>query len=148
MKGEPRTMQDNPHYDDLMGEVRGFLADRIETALKAGIARDRILVDPGIGFGKRLEDNFELLGRLKEFYDLGPVLVGPSRKSFIGAILSLPVEQRQFGTAAAVAVATLNGADVIRVHDVREMRQATEIASRCLMDPEREETADRCEPST
>ncbi len=132
MKGMPRTMQERPAYDDLMDEVHAFLSERLAYAQDAGIPQERILVDPGIGFGKRLDDNFELLGRLREFCDLAPVLVGPSRKSFIGGVLDLPVNERLIGTAAAVAVAAVNGADVIRVHDVEEMRQAAVIAHRCM----------------
>jgi dihydropteroate synthase len=148
MKGNPRTMQEKPYYDDLMSEVHSFLAERVKIARHAGVEKDRILVDPGIGFGKRVEDNLELLGRLGEFSDLAPVLVGPSRKSFIGKILDLPTGERQFGTAAAVAVATLKGADVIRVHEVRDMLQTVEIASRCVTGTEREDTSEQCEPST
>ncbi len=141
MRGEPRTMQVEPHYDDLITEVRGFLHERVRSAKDAGIAEDRILVDPGIGFGKRLGDNLEILARLREFSGLGPVLIGPSRKSFIGKILDVPVDERAFGTAAAVAAATLNGADVIRVHDVKEMLHVVEVAARCLTGAERGETA-------
>ncbi len=133
MKGEPRSMQDDPHYDDMMGEISHFLKERVEVAVAAGVSRDRILIDPGIGFGKRLEDNLEILGRLREFTNIAPVLIGPSRKSFIGKILDVPVDKRIFGTAASVAVATMNGADVIRVHDVKEMIEVAEIASRCMM---------------
>ncbi len=141
MQGEPRTMQIEPHYDDLMTEIYGFLHERVLSARDAGIDEDRILVDPGIGFGKRLGDNLEILGRLREFSGLGPVLVGPSRKSFIGAILDVPVEERAFGTAAAVAVATFNGADVIRVHDVKDMLHVVEVAGQCLIGAGRGETA-------
>ncbi|TKJ39847.1 dihydropteroate synthase [candidate division LCP-89 bacterium B3_LCP] len=140
MLGTPRSMQDNPYYDDLISEVHSFLSDRLSVALDAGIAADRILIDPGIGFGKRLQDNFEILGRLGEFSDLAPVLIGPSRKSFIGNTLNLPVEERQYGTAAAVSVVTLNGADVIRVHDVKEMVQVIKITSRCMTTADRGET--------
>ena len=100
---------------------------------KAGIAKERIVVDPGIGFGKTFEQNYELLGNLKLFADLGAgVLVGPSRKAFTGEFNKLPAEQRQFSTAAAIAIAVLNGADIIRVHDVMEMRQVTDILDRFL----------------
>lgn len=132
MQGEPRTMQANPHYDNLIGEVYGFLQERVDVAYAAGIARDRILVDPGIGFGKRFGDNFELLRNLWKFGELGPVLVGPSRKSFIGKVLDLPPEERLNGTSAAVAVAVISGADVVRVHDVKEMIQVAEITYQCI----------------
>lgn len=131
MQGEPKTMQDHPHYDDLIGEIRLFLEERIAFLLDAGIERDRILVDPGIGFGKRIEDNFELLARLAEFADLGPLLVGPSRKAFLGKILNRPPHERLFGTAAAAAVAAMNGADILRVHDVGPIREVVEVVQRC-----------------
>lgn len=137
MLGDPHTMQQSPTYDNLIGEVHQFLLQRVEAALGAGITADRILVDPGIGFGKRLHDNFEILGRLSEFADLAPLVVGPSRKSFIGKTLDLPIQQRLLGTAAAVAVAVYNGADVLRVHDVREMKQVIRIASECLINSEK-----------
>ncbi len=131
MQGEPKTMQDHPHYDNLIAEIRSFLEERIAFLLDAGIDRDRILVDPGIGFGKRLEDNFELLARLSEFSDLGPLLVGPSRKAFLGKLLNRPPQERLFGTAAAAAVATMNGADILRVHDVGPIREVVEVVQRC-----------------
>jgi dihydropteroate synthase len=134
MKGEPKSMQTDPHYDDLMGEIHGFLAARVEVALQAGIERERIFIDPGIGFGKRVGDNFEILGRLRELGNLGPILVGPSRKSFIGYTLDVPADKRLSGTAGAVAVAALHDADVIRIHDVKEMSHVVEIASRCMYD--------------
>jgi dihydropteroate synthase len=134
MKGRPKLMQANPHYDDLVGEIYSFLADRTEVALQAGIEKERILVDPGIGFGKRIGDNFEILGRLREFTSLGPVLIGPSRKSFIGHTLDLAAGERSFGTAGATSVATLNGADVLRIHNVKVMSQVVEITSRCMYD--------------
>ncbi len=122
MKGSPRTMQENPTYEDLIGEVLTFLRTQVEVAEGAGIEPSAILVDPGIGFGKRVEHNLQLLKRLSEFQVLGkPILIGPSRKSFIGAVLKLPLEERLEGTAAAVAAAVLNGAEVVRVHDVRPM---------------------------
>ena len=122
MQGTPRTMQENPHYDDLIGEIRAFLWRQAEFALAAGIGPDQIVVDPGIGFGKSLEHNLEILRRLADFKGLGyPVLVGPSRKRFIGTILDLPPDERVEGTAAAVALAIANGADIVRVHDVRQM---------------------------
>jgi len=120
MKGTPQTMQENPTYADLMGEILAFLRSQIDAAEAAGVAPEAILVDPGIGFGKQPHHNLTLLKRLSELKALGkPVLVGPSRKAFIGAVLGLPVEDRLEGTAAAVAAAVLNGAAVIRVHDVR-----------------------------
>ncbi|MCH7761352.1 dihydropteroate synthase [candidate division TA06 bacterium] len=120
IKGRPQNMQQNPYYDDVIGEIKVYLEKGLEKATEEGI--EGILVDPGIGFGKRTEDNLVILRRLREFQDLGrPLLVGPSRKSFIGTVLDLPVEERLEGTAAAVAIAVLNGASMIRVHDVKEM---------------------------
>jgi dihydropteroate synthase len=121
-KGSPRTMQKDPTYGDVVGEVMDFLRRRLKRALSAGISRDRILVDPGIGFGKRPEHNLEILRRLSEFRRLGcPVAVGTSRKSFIGHVLGRDVRERLPGTAATVTAAVLRGADLVRVHDVEEM---------------------------
>lgn len=125
MLGRPKTMQQSPHYDDVVAEVSGFLNERIITAGIHGIEIERILVDPGLGFGKTLEHNLELLRRLAELTVLGrPLVVGPSRKSFIGKITgeSEP-SQRLFGTAAAVAWSVANGAAIVRVHDVEPMSQ-------------------------
>ena len=118
-------------YDDLIGEIYDYLDQGIQMALEAGILREKIIVDPGIGFGKKWEDNFIILERLKEFRDLGcPLLVGVSRKSFIGWALNLPEEERLMGTAAAVAAIVLQGADIVRVHDVKEMVQVVRIVDR------------------
>jgi len=128
IKGEPRNMQQNPHYDDLIGEIYGYLAESIRLAEIAGISRKNIIVDPGIGFGKRLPDNYEILRRLSEFQNLGcPILIGPSRKSFIGTVLDLPPDERLEGTIAAVAIAIQNGAHIVRVHDVKEISRACRI---------------------
>ncbi len=109
-------------YQDLMGEICAELLESVELAVQAGVERSRIIIDPGIGFGKTVEQNLELINRLGEFRALGfPVLLGPSRKSFIGYTLNLPPDQRVEGTAAAVAVGITRGADMIRVHDVRSM---------------------------
>ena len=109
-------------YRDLMGEVYGSLAGSAAAAEETGVARDQIILDPGIGFGKTADHNLEILGRLREFTALGyPLLVGASRKSTIGLVLDLPADQRLEGTAAAVALAIERGADIVRVHDVREM---------------------------
>jgi dihydropteroate synthase len=122
MKGTPRSMQRNPRYRDVVAEILRFFRENLRIALRAGIARDRILVDPGIGFGKRPEHNVEILRRLGEFRSLGCALaIGTSRKSFIGHVLGRPVNERLHGTAATVAAAILRGAHVVRVHDVREM---------------------------
>jgi dihydropteroate synthase len=128
MKGEPKTMQETPTYDDVVGEVHEFLRERIEAAEFAGIDPERIAVDPGIGFGKDLGHNLELMQRVDAFLDLGrPLLVGPSRKRFIGAILDLPEDQRVEGTIGAVAWMVTHGAHVVRVHDVREVVRAVRV---------------------
>lgn len=129
MKGTPRDMQQNPHYDDVIAEIHTFLRARADYAISRGISREKILVDPGIGFGKRLGDNFTILSRLESFRGLGfPLLVGPSRKSFIGQTLGLPVTERLEGTAAVVTAAILHGAKIVRVHDVRAMKRVAIIA--------------------
>jgi len=129
MQGTPQTMQDNPHYDDVITEIYGFLAERVEAAVEAGVLEEQIIVDPGFGFGKLPEHNLEIMRRLREFRSLGrPVLIGPSRKSTIGKILDKPPDQRQWGTAAMVALAVANGADIVRVHDVAEMVQVAQVA--------------------
>lgn len=131
IKGTPLNMQENPHYEDLMSELIEYFHERVNLALKAGIQKNQIIVDPGIGFGKRLEDNYEILHRLNELVSLDyPVLVGPSRKSFVGKVLNLPPPERIWGTAAAVAIAVNNGANIIRVHDVKEMIQVVRIAEK------------------
>ena len=116
------------HYDNLLADVRRELQHAIDCALKAGIAPDKIILDPGIGFGKTVEQNVELIRRLADFKQLGyPLLVGPSRKSFIGHILDLPPEQRVEGTAAAVALSIDRGADIVRVHDVEAISRVTRL---------------------
>jgi len=122
MRGSPETMQHEPVYDDVVVEVKAYLGDAIARAEAAGVRSESILVDPGIGFGKTLEHNLTLLRELSAFVELGkPVLVGTSRKSFIGRLLTTSSDDRIFGTAGSVAAAILNGASVVRVHDVREM---------------------------
>jgi dihydropteroate synthase len=122
MKGEPKTMQVAPHYDDVVAEVHEYLRERIEAAEFAGMAPERLCVDPGIGFGKDLQQNLALMHHVETLVDLGrPVLVGPSRKRFIGALLDLPEDERVEGTAGAVAWLVGRGAHIVRVHDVREM---------------------------
>jgi dihydropteroate synthase len=133
MPGNPRTMQDDPRYEDVVGEVKAFLAERMEFALMMGIAEERIWLDPGIGFGKTLEHNLELLRRLGELRELGPPLViGTSRKSFIGRIDGSEVGDRLGGTIASSVLAAAEGADVLRVHDVAETVQAIRVAEAVL----------------
>jgi dihydropteroate synthase len=129
-RGMPATMQLRPHYDSLFDELLGELSARIDFAVAAGIPRERILVDPGIGFGKRLEDNLALHRGLGKLQALGrPIVFGPSRKSFIGTLTGRTPRERVFGTAASVAVAVMNGANVLRVHDVKEMKEVIRVAA-------------------
>jgi dihydropteroate synthase len=133
MPGDPRTMQDEPRYGDVVEDVKAFLVARIEAAVAAGVEEERIWLDPGIGFGKTLEHNLELLRRLGELRELGrPLVVGTSRKSFISKIDGSPVEERIGGTIASSAFAAAGGADVLRVHDVAEMAQALRVAEAVL----------------
>jgi dihydropteroate synthase len=125
MQGEPRTMQAEPQYRDVVSEVCDFLARRADAAQRAGIARTHIVVDPGFGFGKTLEHNLELLRRLDALARVGlPVLAGLSRKSMIGKALGLPVEQRLHASVALALIAVQNGARILRVHDVAATVQA------------------------
>ncbi len=129
MKGTPRTMQKDPRYGDVVADLCRFLRKALKNALSAGIPRDRIFIDPGIGFGKKPEHNMEILRRLDEFHSLGcPLVIGTSRKSFIGHCLGRPAGERLPGTAATVTAAVLRGADVVRVHDVREMSDVARMA--------------------
>jgi dihydropteroate synthase len=129
MKGEPKTMQNNPIYEHgVMEEVKIFLTSQISVAEDAGIDPESIVIDPGIGFGKTLNHNLEIIRNLASLKDLSkPVMVGPSRKSFIGKILDLPVDQRLEGTLATIVASAINGADIVRVHDVPESNQALTI---------------------
>lgn len=133
MQGQPRTMQHEPRYDDVVGEVAAFLEQRVEACRAAGIARDRLLLDPGIGFGKRLEHNLALLAHLPRLSRPGPgsglpLLVGVSRKSMFQALLGRPVEQRLAGGLAVATAAVLAGAAILRVHDVAETLDAVKVA--------------------
>ncbi|WP_025996623.1 dihydropteroate synthase [Pseudomonas viridiflava] len=121
MLGEPGDMQDNPHYQDLVGEVSAFLSDRMERCEAAGIPKDRIILDPGFGFAKTLEHNLSLFRHMEALHALGrPLLVGVSRKSMIGAVLGRPVGERLIGGLALAALAMTKGARILRVHDVAE----------------------------
>ncbi|NPV53659.1 MAG: dihydropteroate synthase [Firmicutes bacterium] len=140
MQGMPKYMQANPHYDDVISEIYAFFRERIAKALEFGVKCENIIIDPGIGFGKTTAHNLEILRRLDEFKGLGqPILVGTSRKSFIGNVLGLPVDQRVEGTAATVALAIARGADIVRVHDVREMTRVARMADAILREEERDE---------
>jgi len=128
IKGTPRNMQKDPVYMDLLREIFTYLSESIAVAVKAGIPENKIIIDPGIGFGKTLYDNFKLINNIRYFHDLHcPVLIGVSRKSFIGKILNKPEKERIFGTAAAVAASVIKGANIVRVHDVKEMVQVVKI---------------------
>lgn len=131
MRGTPASMQSELDYDDLICDVRDFLSDAVSQAIRAGVTTDAILVDPGVGFGKSFDQNYLLLDSLSKFSEIGiGLLVGPSRKGFSGEFSKLPAPQRQFSTAAVVAISILKGADILRVHDVAEMRQVADICDR------------------
>jgi dihydropteroate synthase len=133
MAGSPRTMQRDPHYDDVVAEVASFLAERMEAALAAGIAEERIWLDPGIGFGKTAAHNLELLRRFGELRRLGrPLVVGTSRKSFIGRVDGSDAGERLGGTIASSVLAAAEGAEILRVHDVAEVGQAMAVAGAIL----------------
>ena len=128
MKGNPQNMQLNPKYKDIVNEILDFFKMKIKIAIQSGINRSMIILDPGIGFGKTVDHNFELLSRLNEFNVLElPIMIGPSRKSFIGITLDLPPEDRVEGTAAAVSAGVMNGASIVRVHDVKSMKRVVRI---------------------
>lgn len=128
MQGEPRTMQDAPHYDDVTGEVHRFLAERIFSCQMAGIDKRRIVIDPGFGFGKDLDHNLQLLRDLARLTELGPVMAGLSRKAMVGTLTGqLPGEARAIGSAAAALIAVQNGAHIVRVHDVAATHDALAI---------------------
>jgi dihydropteroate synthase len=133
MQGTPRTMQENPTYDDVVDDVKVFLAERVEFALSSGVAQERVWIDPGIGFGKTVEHNLELLRRLGELRALGrPIVVGTSRKSFIGRITGREPRDRLGGTIASNVIALAQGAEMLRVHDVSEARDAVAVAEAVL----------------
>ena len=128
MKGSPMTMQDSPTYHNVVAEVLDWLAKAADRAIHRGILPSRIMVDPGIGFGKTFDHNLQILRHLMQFRQIDyPLLIGTSRKGFIGQILDLPVNQREEGTAATVAGSIVNGVDVVRVHDVAKMKQVAQV---------------------
>ena len=133
MKGRPQTMQADPHYDDVVEDICRFFEERIAFAVRSGIAEHALWLDPGFGFGKTVEHNLAILRRLDEFRRFGlPVLVGTSNKSTIGAVLDVPVDERMEGTAATVAIAIANGADAVRLHDVKAMARVAKMADAVL----------------
>jgi dihydropteroate synthase len=128
MQGSPRTMQVEPHYDSLLPEIIGFLEERIRVASAAGVARERIIVDPGIGFGKTADHNLQIIKHLDALTALGqPILLGTSRKSFIGAVLDKEVTEREPGTWATVCAGIIKGAHIVRVHEIATCRQLTDM---------------------
>lgn len=130
IKGKPKDMQQSPIYEALIPEIMDYLGVSIKLATRAGISEDKIIIDPGIGFGKTFDQNLEIINNLREFTFLEkPILIGPSRKAFIGKILGdVPATERLEGTAAAVAISIINGANIIRVHDVKEMVRVAKVA--------------------
>jgi len=129
MKGTPQTMQVNPFYEDVIAEISGFFGERMNFVREKGIPAERIILDPGIGFGKRLEDNLRLINELDSFLSLQrPLLIGVSRKSFIGQILNLPAEERLEGTIASAVISLMRGAAILRVHDPQAVSRAIRVA--------------------
>ncbi|MBA4390840.1 MAG: dihydropteroate synthase [Syntrophus sp. (in: bacteria)] len=127
-RGTPKNMQENPYYKNVVAEIKKFFLKQMEAAIQAGIAEDRIILDPGIGFGKRVEDNLKILKMLGEFKKLGrPLLIGTSMKSFIGKVTESPLEERLEGTLASLAVSLMNGADILRVHDVKSAQKVAKL---------------------
>ncbi len=130
MAGEPRTMQTNPHYDDVVAEVAAFLEERVHACAAGGVREDRLILDPGFGFGKRVEHNVALLANLPQLHALGrPLLVGISRKTTLGALTGRPVDERMPASVAAAVIAALKGAAIVRVHDVRDTVDALRVAA-------------------
>jgi dihydropteroate synthase len=144
MLGDPRTMQVDPHYDDVVAEVKAFLAERLGMAMAQGIPEEQILLDPGIGFGKTVQHNLELLARLEELVELGrPVVIGTSRKSFLGRLTGRPVDDRLAATIASCVVAFERGASVFRVHDVAPVADALQVAAATVRRPWRTTSSTR-----
>ncbi|MDR5609272.1 dihydropteroate synthase [Arsenophonus sp.] len=133
MLGQPKTMQQTPDYKNVVVEVKQYLSDEIERCEVAGIAKNRLIIDPGFGFGKNLVHNYQLLAKLNEFHAFGvPLLVGMSRKSMIGELLDVPLEERLIGGIACAVIAAMQGAQIIRAHDVKETVQAMKIVQATL----------------
>ena len=131
MKGKPKNMQDNPLYKSLIKDIKNYLLERVEFAVSKGVDRKKIIIDPGIGFGKTVENNFEIINNLEQFVEVKlPVLLGASRKSFIGVTLDLPEKERMEGSIAANIIGLQKGAKIFRVHDVVETNRAMVIANK------------------
>ena len=128
MQGKPETMQDDPYYNNLIEDIKSFFEERVRYATQFGIQKNRIILDPGIGFGKSYKDNFKLINQLEKFNSFKlPILIGPSRKSFLGIALNAEPESRLEGTLAAVAAGIIRGAKIVRVHDVKQIRKVAKI---------------------
>ena len=133
IKGKPKTMQSNPLYDDLLNDINSFFKKQIIFAQSNGIVRDNIILDPGIGFGKTFNHNLTIINNLKDLCNLGhPIMVGTSRKAFIGDILDAPPRERIEGTIASVVASVINGANIVRVHDVKEIKKAIMVTEKIL----------------
>jgi len=133
IQGTPLNMQKNPTYEDVVKDLLIYFSHQTQKAIDFGIKKEHIIIDPGIGFGKSYEDNFVLLQRLNEFSELGfPILIGPSNKSFIGLTLDLPIDKRLEGTLTAVTAGILNGASIVRVHDVKEVKRAVIVTEKIM----------------
>ena len=133
MKGTPQTMQQNPTYDNIINEISDFLVKQADIAISAGVSNEKIIIDPGIGFGKTLNDNYKIIAKLKQISKLGfPVLVGPSRKSFIGETLDESIDERLEGSIVSAALCYKNGAKIVRVHDVEETKKSLLIVEKII----------------
>jgi dihydropteroate synthase len=130
IKGTPKDMQQNPRYEDVISEIKAFFTERMAFAMKNGVNEERIILDPGIGFGKRVEDNLRIIRQLGDFKELGrPILMGTSMKSFITHITDSPLHERVEGTLASIAISVWNGANIVRVHDVKKAKKVVKLVS-------------------
>jgi len=130
IKGIPKDMQQNPRYEDVVSEIKTFFVERMAFAKKHGVEEERIILDPGIGFGKRVEDNLRIIKQLGDFKEFGrPILIGTSMKSFIGQITDSPLQERVDGTLASIAISAWNGANIVRVHDVKKAKKVMLLTS-------------------
>jgi dihydropteroate synthase len=133
INGKPKTMQNNISYVNLIDDIKQFFLDQVSVAKDSGIEKNNIILDPGIGFGKTFDHNFSIIRRLKEFKVLGyPLLIGPSKKAFIGDALDLPPDDRVEGTIATIVAGILNGSNIVRVHNVKEVKRAVVITENIL----------------
>ena len=140
MQGDPKTMQQSPHYENVMMDVERFLQENIQRCVDAGIEKNQIILDPGFGFGKNLAHNYQLLAHLSELHHFGlPILAGMSRKSMVGQLLNVPPQERVAGSVACAVIAAMQGAQIIRVHDVKETVDAMKIVQATLSAKENNE---------